>query len=76
MNIKFRPQCFNPLSKIKSPYKVGRYNWIMRAEWTIAGYLHKVHSQLHYLSSHAPYPVRKKWSKIANKFEHRHHKIL
>ncbi len=73
---KFRPMQFNPLFNLRSPYKVGRYNWIMRSSWSINGYLHKVHSVLHYKSRHAPYPVRKKWQKITDIFEKKHHKII
>jgi len=73
---KFRPQHFNPLFNLRSLYKVGRYNWILRAEWTLNSYLIKVHSQLHYRSSHAPCAVRKKWRKVTDIFEKKHHKII
>jgi hypothetical protein len=73
---KFRPIQFNPLFTLKSPYKVGKYNWRKRTGWSINGYLLKVHNQLHYKSSHAPYPVRKKWKKITDIFIKKHHKIL
>ena len=73
---KFRPQEFNPLFNLRSLYKVARYNWILRDEWTLNSYLHKVHSRLHYLGRHSPYPIREKWEKITLIFEKKHHKIL
>lgn len=73
---KFRPQQFNPLFKLRHPYKMGRYNWIMRLNWSAKNYLHHVLSVLHYRSSHAPYAVRKKHIVHAKRFEVQHRRIL
>lgn len=73
---KFRPQQFNSRFKIKHPYKVGRYNWIPYFPWTTENYLHHVFSVLHYKSSHAPRPIRQKWSLRAKLFEQAHRRII
>lgn len=76
LTAKFRPQQFNSRFKLKHPYKMGRYNWLLRYNWRIDSYLHHVLSVLHYKSSHAPYAIRKKYRKAATRFEQLHRKII
>jgi hypothetical protein len=74
---KFRPQEFNKGWAIKhfrlTGESVGIFNWQSRVQWYRDSDRNRKHSirvfgQLHYLGSHAPAPVRKRWHKIEMNF--------
>lgn len=72
MTLAYRPQSWS--GKFKLKHKVGQYHWYER-------YSHDTHvirtgARLHYLASHAPYPIMKRWKKVANKFFKRYQKSL
>lgn len=77
MNKAFRPRATNKQFAIKYQRKtghtVGEWNWMSRTHWFKVGDQHRKHSlrvfeQLHYLGSHAPLTIRKKWSIIERQF--------
>ncbi len=73
-NLVFRPQEFNGRFKLSNP--VGQYHYRPRLKWNLGNYLQHVLGVLHYRSSHAPNPVRKKWKLVANRFVIKHKKIV
>jgi hypothetical protein len=76
MNIKnkaFRPHGFDKLAAMQYRRKTGgslaEFNWMSRSRYLRDCDVHRVHqirvfSQIHYLASHAPVPVRAKYRKI------------
>ena len=78
---RFRPQELGPMHHWREYKRLGfrdpiSYHWQIRSpEWWPAGYKsnHKVIARqfrvLHYLSQHAPKPVRARWRKAAQAFE-------
>ncbi|NDG31771.1 hypothetical protein EB118_17085 [bacterium] len=74
--MKFRPQDFIITYHFRGLRPRGQYNWIPRMSWNNKNYLLKVWSVLHYRSTHAPNPIKQKWHITAEKFQHRHKRIL
>ncbi len=80
MNNKFRPQDIPKAYIFKQRLAFGRnesYNWQTRIRWYREGdrnkkHLIRVFGQLHYLGSHAPLTIRKRWRIIEQRFlDHR-----
>jgi hypothetical protein len=80
---KFRPQDINKrytISLRRKSYEssFASYNWQTRVKWYPAGYklnrrtISNQFSRLHYLGSHSPTPIQKKWQRAAKQFERRH----
>ena len=77
MNRVFRPQELNKSFAIKhfrkTGHSVGEYNWNGRGRYyrdCDLNHKHKIRvfAQLHYLGSHAPAPIRKRWRKVEQQF--------
>jgi hypothetical protein len=78
-SIRFRPQHFCPISKIRwkltgdfENYSFERYYAWDRQLPINQKTLLKIFGQLHYLSEHAPLPVQAKWQSASNRFSARH----
>lgn len=72
MTTVFRPQSWSGKFKLKD--YVGKYHWYERRHCD--NHILRVGGQLHYLCSHAPYPIRKKWKITGLKFFNRYKKLL
>lgn len=74
---RFRPQELNKRWAIRhyrqTGHSVGEYNWQPRTMWYRDGDRNRKHqirvfAQLHYLGSHAPLTIRKKWRIIEQRY--------
>lgn len=73
---KFRPQGFNGRFVIRERRRgnsVAKYHWQTRIRWYRDSDRHRKHllrvfEQLHYLGSHAPAPIRKRWHDTEMRF--------
>jgi hypothetical protein len=79
MSFAFRPQGNCKKSDLyflrkNGPGSIGKWNYHKR-RWTDSS-IHRIGGQLHYLGSHAPYPVRKKWKIVEQKFMNRYRKVM
>jgi hypothetical protein len=79
MNLAFRPQGNSKRSNLYFSRKngagsVGKWNYHTRRVY--GSFIMRVGGQLHYLGSHAPVNIRKKWRTVERKFYKRYHKVL
>ena len=72
MTKAFRPQGWS--GKFRLREHVGHYHWYERRLCT--SHILRVGGQLHYLASHAPDAVGKKWRPAWDKFSKRYNKSL
>lgn len=76
---KFRPQQWSTRTSKHRRYiqsfnrDYNNVNWHVR-HW-YDNFLSRCGSQLHYLADHAPYPLRKKWKPVFQKFIQHHRKF-
>jgi len=74
MAIKFRPFLLSPKYRLKYWLQFGKhtnYNFIDRKKnYTLSSFpgAYKIGGQLHYLASHAPEPVQRKWKPAFRRF--------
>lgn len=73
MTKAFRPQAWSGRYKLKYP-RVGLYHWMPRRRG--GSHIHRVAGVLHYLASHAPSAVSKKWQPAWVKFSNRYRKSV
>jgi len=79
MTLAFRPQGNSKKSNLYFLRKngagtVGKWNYHTRRPSD--SFIMRVGGQLHYLGSHAPVNIRKKWRVAERKFYKRYHKVL
>lgn len=75
MTKAFRPQHFNGKFKLREGF-VGKWHYRLRTRWEEDNHILRVFGQLHYLGSHAPKPINKKWRRVEKKFYERYKKYL
>lgn len=73
----YRPQGFNGSYRIKTflrhgPGYLSPYKWHERTGCNVA--LFRIGGRIHYLASHAPINVRKRWTIVQQKFMQRYRK--
>jgi len=74
MSTKFRPFLLFPKYRLKYWLQFGKhvnYNFIDRKKnYTLSSFpgVYKIGGQLHYLASHAPEPVQRKWKSAFRRF--------
>lgn len=68
----FRPQQWNGRFKINR--RVGMWHWHIRRNCNDHKY--RIIGRLHYLASHAPLNVAKKWTSTCRKLEKRYRKLI
>jgi hypothetical protein len=73
MTKKFRPQEFSKVFKLKNN-PIGQWHWHEHRH--LSTHFERMAAQLHYLSSHAPAPIRKKWAHVWKKFEQKYRNKL
>lgn len=79
MSKAFRPGDWDGRYKIRfalreGPGRIGAYNWHNRS-WC-PNSIFRIGGRLHYLGSHAPLPIRRRWHKVELMYFNRYRKIL